>query len=42
MRCLACTTTMLPTAAAACAARGEGGSPWGTIRSHFPLRTSMM
>lgn len=38
----ACTTTMLPTAAAACAARGEGGSPWGAMRSHLPLRTSMM
>ena len=39
---LTCTTTMLPTAAAACAARGEGGSPCGTKRSHLPLRTSMM
>jgi hypothetical protein len=37
-----CTTTMLPTAAAACAARGEGGSPSGTTFSHLPLRTSMM
>ena len=33
---------MLPTAAAACAARGEGGSPCGTKRSHLPLRTSKM
>ena len=38
----ACTTTMLPTAAAACAARGEGGSPCGAIFSHLPLLTSMM
>lgn len=37
-----CTTTMLPTAAAACAARGEGGSPCGVTFSHLPLRTSMM
>lgn len=37
-----CTTTMLPTAAAACAARGEGGSPSGVTFSHLPLRTSMM
>ena len=37
-----CMTTMLPTAAAACAALGEGGSPCGFIRSHFPLLTSMM
>ncbi len=35
-------TTMLPTAAAACAALGEGGSPCGFMRSHFPLLTSMM
>lgn len=40
--CLTCMTTMLPTAAAACAALGEGGSPWGFMRSHFPLLTSMM
>ena len=33
-------TTMLPTAAAACAARGEGGSPCGVIFSHFPTRAS--
>ena len=32
---------MLPTAAAAWAARGEGGSPAGVMRSHLPLRTSM-
>ena len=31
---------MLPTAAAAWAARGEGGSPAGSIRSHLPVRTS--
>ena len=37
-----CTTTMLPTAAAACAALGEGGSPCGAIFSHLPLLTSMM
>lgn len=37
-----CTTTMLPTAAAACAARGLGGSPCGTTFSHLPVRTSMM
>lgn len=37
-----CMTTMLPTAAAACAALGEGGSPCGFMRSHFPLLTSMM
>ncbi len=39
---LTCTTTMLPTAAAACAARGLGGSPSGVTFSHRPLRTSMM
>lgn len=33
---------MLPTAAAACAARGLGGSPSGVTFSHLPLRTSMM
>ena len=37
-----CMTTMLPTAAAACAALGEGGSPCGFMRSHLPLLTSMM
>jgi hypothetical protein len=37
-----CTTTMAPTAAAACAARGEGGSPWGVILDHVPARTSNM
>jgi hypothetical protein len=35
-----CTTTMLPTAAAACAARGEGASPSGVIFSHLPFFTS--
>lgn len=35
-------TTMLPTAAAAWAALGEGGSPCGFMRSHLPLRTSIM
>ena len=40
--CVTCITTMLPTAAAACAALGEGGSPCGFMRSHFPLLTSMM
>lgn len=35
-------TTMLPTAAAACAARGDGGSPSGAYLSHLPLRTSKM
>jgi hypothetical protein len=35
-----CTTTMEPTAAAACAARGEGASPSGVIFSHFPVLTS--
>ena len=37
-----CMTTMLPTAAAACAALGEGGSPCGAIFSHLPERTSNM
>jgi hypothetical protein len=37
-----CTTTMLPTAAAACAARGEGGSPMGVILTHVPVRMSKM
>eukprot|EP00955_Chlamydomonas_euryale_P097241 365062-Chlamydomonas_euryale.AAC.10 len=32
-------TTMFPTAAAACAARGLGGSPCGTTFSHVPDRT---
>lgn len=35
-------TTMFPTAAAACAARGEGGSPSGVTFSQRPVRTSMM
>ena len=39
---LTCTTTMLPTAAAAWAARGDGASPAGVARSHFPVRTFMM
>ena len=37
-----CTTTMVPTAAAAWAARGEGGSPWGLTFCQSPVRTSMM
>ena len=36
----ACTTTMLPTAAAACAARGEGASPSGASLVHAPERMS--
>ena len=39
-RVRACTTTMLPTAAAACAARGEGASPSGASLVHAPERTS--
>ena len=35
-------TIMLPTAAAACAARGEGGSPDGCNLVHVPERTSNM
>jgi hypothetical protein len=31
---------MAPTAAAACAARGEGGSPCGVILDQVPVRTS--
>mmetsp|Transcript_2767 Transcript_2767/g.11287 ORF Transcript_2767/g.11287 Transcript_2767/m.11287 type:complete len:453 (-) Transcript_2767:260-1618(-) len=37
-----CTTTMLPTAAALCAARGEGPSPVGSSLVHTPLRTSKL
>jgi hypothetical protein len=37
-----CMTTMLPTAAAAWAALGEGGSPCGLIFSQLPVRTSKM
>jgi hypothetical protein len=33
---------MFPTAAAAWAARGEGGSPWGVTLVHLPGRTSKM
>lgn len=33
---------MFPTAAAACAARGDGGSPDGTTFAHLPDRTSKM
>ena len=33
---------MLPTAAAAWAALGEGGTPAGSILSHRPVRTSRM
>lgn len=39
---LAWMTTMLPTAAAAWAALGEGGSPSGVTFSQRPVRTSMM
>lgn len=37
-----CTTTMLPTAAAAWAARGDGGSPSGVTFDHVPVRMSKM
>lgn len=37
-----CTTIMLPTAAAACAARGAGSSPRGSILVHFPVLNSIM
>ena len=33
---------MLPTATAACAARGAGSSPCGSILDHFPVGKSMM
>mmetsp|Transcript_4238 Transcript_4238/g.19227 ORF Transcript_4238/g.19227 Transcript_4238/m.19227 type:complete len:654 (-) Transcript_4238:282-2243(-) len=36
------TTTMLPTAAALCAARGEGPSPVGSSLVHTPERTSKL